>query len=83
MPKKKSRRGGARPGAGRPPVPEKEKSKTKVIRVPLEIADQLHRMQDILALIEDYNFRSQDASPSSPRWEQWRKFHKELEDLTS
>lgn len=69
----KHKRGGKRPGAGRP----KEEKTTKVIRVPVEIDRE--KLLKLYYLTEDYKGREKEASKTNVRWEAFRHFIKELE----
>ena len=71
-----SGRGGKRTGAGRP-----LSSPTRVLRVSLDIADNIAHIESILALIQDYSIQSQDASSTSPRWEIMRRFLADVESI--
>ena len=71
-----SGRGGKRTGAGRP-----LSSPTRVLRVSLDIADNIAHIESILALIQDYSIQSKDASPTSPRWEIMRRFLADVESI--
>lgn len=81
--KKHPRWGGARPGAGRKPLPPGEKAKptTKVVRVPEEYADRVKKFAELLELLEDFRERSANSPKTSPRWEQWRNFDAELHEI--
>jgi DNA polymerase V len=81
MSSSESKRGGFRPGSGRPRGSGKHGEQTVAIRVPLSLASNLDKYQSLLALIEDYKNRSADASPTSPRWEQMRAFLSDFAQL--
>ena len=73
----RSRRGGFRPGARRPKGANPPK---KVARVPADW--DVNRVESILALIEDWRARSQDAvGESRSRWYFFDKFLDELDDI--
>lgn len=69
--------GGARAGAGRPVTGQK----TKVVRLPEDVANDLDKITSCLALVEDWRSRSETASSTSPRWEMFRKFLQEYDRL--
>ncbi len=49
-------------------------------RVPSEWADKIQEVDALLALIEDWKDRSNQASSTSPRWQKLREF---LSDVNS
>lgn len=74
-----TRRGGARPGAGRP---YSGGPSTASIRVPIKYADKqvFAELVALHELISDWDCRSLDASKTSPRWDQMREFLREARD---
>jgi hypothetical protein len=66
-----SGRGGSRPGAGRP-----VSCPSKLIRISSDL--NRNQIEEILALIEDYQIQSDDSSSTSPRWEKMREFLNEV-----
>ena len=76
--------GGARKGAGRKRKGKKLKSETtKVIRVPLEIANLQNErgFENLLVLIRTWKNDALNASPTSPRWQKLREALQEIEEL--
>lgn len=73
------KRGGKRPGAG---TKVRAAGGAKVVkRVSPELADKLDAIQPLLARLKDWQARAEDASPTSPRWEQCRKLLNEISEL--
>jgi len=76
-----SGRGGKRPGAGRP----KSSEPSKTIRCSVKEADFVKsgKLDNLLSQIEDWKYRAEDASSTSPRWEKARELLNELEKTIS
>ena len=78
-------RGGFRPGAGRKSNAEKgitpAKPKTVAKRIRVEVAEKLDKIESLLALVEDWQGRSEASSQTNVRWEKMRQFLKEVEEL--
>ena len=83
-----SGRGGSRPGAGRKPGTKtsaaKRKPKSVRRRIPISLWEKIKSgyFEDIEALLNDWQFRSEDASPTSPRWEKVRELLEELKQIS-
>ena len=76
-------RGGYRPGAGRPTLPPEKKAKPKTVakRIPVQLAENLEKIDSLLALIDDWKQRSDNSSSTSPRWAKLREFLSDVEKL--
>jgi hypothetical protein len=76
-------RGGYRPGAGRPTLPPEKKAKPKTVakRIPVQLAENLEKIDGLLALIDDWKQRSDNSSSTSPRWAKLREFFSDVEKL--
>jgi hypothetical protein len=76
-------RGGYRPGAGRPTLPPEKKAKPKTVpkRIPVQLAENLEKVDALLTLIDDWKQRSENSSPTSPRWVKLREFLSDVEKL--
>lgn len=76
-------RGGYRPGAGRPTLPPEKKAKPKTVakRIPVELAENLEKIDSLLTLIDDWKQRSEKSSSTSPRWAKLREFLSDVEKL--
>ena len=76
-------RGGYRPGAGRPTLPPEKKAKPKTVpkRIPIQLAENLERIDALLTLIDDWKQRSENSSPTSPRWVKLREFLSDVEKI--
>jgi hypothetical protein len=76
-------RGGYRPGAGRPTLPPEKKVKSKTVakRISIELAENLEKIDTLLTLIEDWKQRSENSSPTSPRWAKLREFLSDVEKI--
>jgi len=76
-------RGGYRPGAGRPALPPDKKAKPKTVakRIPIELAENLEKIDTLLTLIEDWKCRSENSSSTSPRWAKLREFLADVEKI--
>lgn len=76
-------RGGYRPGAGRPVLPPEKKAKPKTVakRIPIELAENLDKIDGLLTLINDWKQRSENSSPTSPRWVKLREFLADVEKM--
>jgi hypothetical protein len=76
-------RGGYRPGAGRPTLPPEKKAKPKTVakRIPMELAENLEKIEALLVLIEDWKRRSESSSSTSPRWAKLREFLADVEKI--
>ena len=76
-------RGGYRPGAGRPTLPPGKKAKPKTVakRIPIELAENLEKIEALLVLIEDWKRRSESSSSTSPRWAKLREFLADVEKI--
>jgi len=76
-------RGGYRPGAGRPTLPPEKKAKPKTVakRIPIDLAENLEKIDTLLALIEDWKRRSENSSSTSPRWAKLREFLSDVEKI--
>jgi hypothetical protein len=76
-------RGGYRPGAGRPTLPPEKKAKPKTVakRIPIELAENLEKIEALLVLIEDWKRRSESSSSTSPRWAKLREFLADVEKI--
>lgn len=73
------KRGGSRPGAG---TKVRAAGGAKVVkRVSPALADKLDAIEPLLARLKDWQERAEDASPTSPRWEQCRKLLSEINEL--
>lgn len=76
-------RGGYRPGAGRPTLPAEKRAKPKTVakRIPVELAENLEKIDALLTLIDDWKQRSENSSPTSPRWVKLREFLCDVEKI--
>jgi len=76
-------RGGYRPGAGRPTLPPEKKAKPKTVakRIPVQLAENLEKVDALLTLIDDWKHRSENSSPTSPRWVKLREFLSDVEKI--
>jgi hypothetical protein len=76
-------RGGYRPGAGRPTLPPEKKAKPKTVakRIPVQLAENLEKVDALLTLIDDWKQRSENSSPTSPRWVKLREFLSDVEKI--
>lgn len=76
-------RGGYRPGAGRPTLPPEKKAKSKTVakRIPIQLAENLEKIDALLTLIGDWKQRSENSSPTSPRWVKLREFLSDVEKI--
>ena len=76
-------RGGYRPGAGRPTLPPEKKAKPKTVakRIPVQLAENLEKVDALLTLIDDWKQRSENSSPTSPRWVKLREFLADVEKI--
>jgi hypothetical protein len=76
-------RGGYRPGAGRPTLPPEKKAKPKTVakRIPIELAENLEKIEALLVLIEDWKRRSESSSSTSPRWAKLRELLADVEKI--
>ena len=74
----KKKRGGARPNSGR-----SKGSPTKAVRVSQELANNIDKVQALLALVADWQARQIDepASDTSPRWERMNEFLEEVKGI--
>lgn len=83
-----SGRGGKRVGAGRPKgsktAVDKLKPKTKIVRIPISLWQKIDSgyFQDLEALLIDWQFRSEDASETSPRWQKLRELLEEIKAIS-
>jgi hypothetical protein len=68
-------RGGARPGAGRPP---KEHPDTVPRRVPWEHKDRVQELVEVWEIVERWKTRAR--SGKGPRWEKLKKMLEEMPD---
>ena len=77
--------GGKRANSGRKPSKVKAKPKTKTCRVTFETCDFIKsgKMSELHALIQDWywDIKMSPEASSSPRWEQMRRFMKEVEGI--
>jgi hypothetical protein len=76
-------RGGYRPGAGRPTLSPEKKAKPKTVakRIPVRLAENLEKVDALLTLIDDWKQRSENSSPTSPRWVKLREFLSDVEKI--
>jgi hypothetical protein len=76
-------RGGYRPGAGRPTLAPEKKAKPKTVakRIPIELAENLEKIEALLVLIEDWKQRSESSSSTSPRWAKLRELLADVEKI--
>jgi hypothetical protein len=76
-------RGGYRPGAGRPMLPPEKKAKPKTVakRIPVQLAENLEKVDALLILIDDWKHRSENSSPTSPRWVKLREFLSDVKKI--
>ena len=76
-------RGGYRPGAGRPALPLEKRAKPKTVakRIPIELAENLGKVDELLTLIDDWKHRSESSSSTSPRWAKLREFLADVEKI--
>lgn len=72
---KSSGRGGKRPGAGRPATGRS----TKVVRVP-DNFPSVQELEDLLTLLDGWKTLSDEASPTSPRWQKARELLKDVQN---
>lgn len=80
------RMGGKRPGAGRKTneskgIP-KATQRTKVVRVPVELADDVAKITKILSVIRDWELLESEAAATSPRWERCRQLLADLREVS-
>ena len=75
--------GGSRANAGRKPQSGKRGvSSTKVVRVPIKTAEliQSGRLEELLAVINDWEERISSASKTSPRWKNTRVMMRDIQN---
>jgi hypothetical protein len=76
-------RGGYRLGAGRPTLPPERKAKPKTVTkwIPIELVENLEKLDVLLTLIEDWKRRLENSSSTSPRWAKLREFLSDVEKI--
>jgi len=75
--------GGYRPGSGRPTLPQEKKAKPKTVakRIPIQLAENLDKVNELLSLVKDWRERSNNSSSTSPRWNKLREFLNDVDQL--
>ena len=83
-----SARGSKRVGAGRSKgsktAVDKLKPKAKVVRIPISLWEkiELGYFGDLEALLANWQFRSEDASTTSLRWQKLRELFEEIKQIS-
>jgi len=72
-------RGGSRPRAGR--KSGRVSRPTKAVRVPLEVADNIDKIEALFNLLEDWKQREKDSCETSRDWVQMRNFLEEVDSV--
>lgn len=75
--------GGYGPGAGRPTLPPEKRAKLKTAAkwIPVQLAENLEKIDALLTLIDDWKQYSGNSSPTSPRWVKLREFLSDVEKM--
>jgi len=75
--------GGYRPGSGRPTLPQEKKAKPKTVakRIPIQLAENLDKLNELLSLVKDWQERSNNSSSTSLRWDKLREFLNDVDQL--